>query len=98
MKKLNIEKFLFLNYLLFSFFTLVRPGYNLFPVQLNINITYFLALFFGISFGFLTIGKISKSEIFLTIKKNPFYIIFLIFVLISFLVNVISVLFDTCQI
>ena len=94
MKKLNIESLIFFNYLFFSLFTLVRPGYNLFPFQLNTNLTYFLALFFGLIFGLSSLIKTSKTELITNIKNNPFYIIFLIFVLISFLFNVLTGLFD----
>ena len=79
---------------MFSFLTLVKPGYNNFPLQLNNNLTYFLSLLFGLVTGIICSNKISKSDLKYSFKKNPFFLFFLFFISISFILNVFSGLFD----
>ena len=90
MTKFNKESLLLLLYLSFSFLTLVKPGYNNFPVQLNDNISYLLTLFFGFFLAFIISKKITKVEFISFFSKAPYFIFFLLFVLISFTVNTIT--------
>ena len=92
--KFNLEKAFFFLYFLFSFLTLVKPGYNNFPLQLNNNLTYFLSLFFGLLTGIICLNKIPKSDLKYSLKKNPFFLFFLFFISISFISNVVGGLFD----
>lgn len=92
--KYNLEKSLLFLYFLFSFLTLVKPGYNNFPLQFNNNLTYFLSLFFGLITGLICLNKIPKSALKYSFKKNPFFLFFLFFVLVSFIINVFGGLFD----
>ena len=92
--KFNLEKAFFFLYFLFSFLTLVKPGYNNFPLQLNNNLTYFLGLFFGLLTGIICLNKIPKSDLKYSLKKNPFFLFFLFFISISFILNLVGGLFD----
>ena len=94
MIKFNKESLLLLLYLSFSFLTLVKPGYNGFPIQLNDNISYLLTLLFGFLLAFITAPKISKRDFIDHCSKSPYYILFLIFILISFTVNTITGLYE----
>lgn len=92
--RLNKESLTLICYLSFSFLTLVKPGYNSFPIQLNDNISYLLTLLFGFLLAFLISQKISKRDFIEYCSKSPYYILFLIFVLISFTVNIITGLYE----
>mgnify|MGYP001942795046 CR=1 FL=1 len=92
--RLNKESLLLLAYLTFSFLTLVKPGYNGFPVQLNDNISYLLTLLFGFLLAFESSKKIIKQEFINHFSRSPYYIIFLFFVFLSFSVNTILGLYE----
>jgi O-antigen ligase len=92
--RLNKESLLLVAYLTFSFLTLVKPGYNGFPIQLNDNFSYLLTLLFGFLLAFEASKKISRQEFINHFSRSPYYIIFLFFVLLSFTVNTILGLYE----
>jgi O-antigen ligase len=92
--RLNKEPLLLVAYLTFSFLTLVKPGYNGFPIQLNDNFSYLLTLLFGFLLAFEASKKVSRQEFINHFSRSPYYIIFLIFVLLSFTVNTILGLYE----